>query len=712
MTTTSQDKSNNSSSTMSKDFDISVLIESLKNEKNIDNRSRIIRRLGECDEPEVLIHLFKLKSHLDEEDEFIQYEIQLSLNKLINNEKLLDDTELNVDFILDNLVSDDNFEIVNRSQKSSEVPHILIDSNLFEEFLLRTQTTLFYDAKKVVKYILSGKIKPYIAVKGFRHIWSSLKEHKGQQFANKFVLELLDTFTICGVNVKDIDLDKYPNLNIPTVIQIEIARKYNLDGILTLRDKDFIGSGYPYVYSDPMFAQAIEDTNSGLVPLKETLKKFDAAEKTEKKRQEFTNILEEKTQTTSWIEGELKLFQGWKIDKFEILSSSNYLTSATVILVDETGDKRAKSSAFKLGSVNALLTAFDEALEQIIDDKKHQLQKIYIANITSHKEGRVTVQAVVNTDNGEVITIHTHENVIKAYFFAYIKAIIAIYAPDEYKSDVHSEEELISLYRIGRRDFHGVNFTGINFSNCSNCEKNLADSDLVKCNFSHANLSGTNLTNTNLEGANFSDADLTNVEFDPSNPTLFSGTTLTNTKFPEISIPADGKSRIDKVSHLLRQTNTDISKYQILATHRMTKPIWWLSDLGEEFWQLNQQLLAKGIQIKRLFILPQNPKPEHLEILKRQMDTGVVVHYIYQHHAKNIRHFNLSNINLLVCENLSVQQNSFTTKMIFNEQKESGGYISFKQQDLKTDKERFLLIWEQSKPLSKEMLPTNRINQE
>ncbi|MDJ0730460.1 MAG: pentapeptide repeat-containing protein [Crocosphaera sp.] len=691
MTNISQDPSNNSSSTMSKDFDISVLIESLKNEKNIDNRSRIIRRLGECDEPEVLIHLFKLKSHLDEEDEFIQYEIQLSLNKLINNEKLLDNTELNVDFILDNLVLDDNFEIVNRSQKSSEVPHILIDSNLFEEFLLRTQTTLFRDANKVVKYILSGKIKPYIGVKGVRHIWSSLKEHKGQQFANKFVLELLNIFTICGVNVKDIELDKYPNLNIPTVIQIEIARKYNLDGILTLRYNDFIGSGYPYVYSHPMFAQAIEDTNSGLVPLTETLKKFDAANITEKKRQEFTNILEEKTQPNSWIEGELKLFQGWKIDKFEILSSSNYLTSATVILVDETGDKRAKSSAFKSGSINALLTAFDEALEQIIDQKKHQLQEIYVANLTSHKEGRVTVQAVVKTHNRKVITIYTHENIIKAYFFAYIKAIIAIYAPDEYKSDVHSEEELRSLYRIGRRDFYQLNFSKINLSDS---EVNLANFNLKECNLSYANLSGTNLTNTNLEGADLSYADLTDVQLDTANLTLFTDTVLTNTKFPQICIPADGKSRMDKVSHLLRQTNTDISNYQISAIHRMTTSTWWMSDLGEKFWQVNQQLLAKGIQIKRLFILPQNPNSEHLKILEKQAHAGVNVRYVRHENAKHINDYDFSNINLLVCENLSVQQNSFTTRMIFHEQKESGGYISFKQQEIKTDKERFSLIWE------------------
>ena len=290
-----------------KDCNVSLLIENFENEQDIDNRSRMIRKLGECNDIQALEYLLKLKRNMDKENEFIQYEIQLSLQQLINNEQLLNNDELNVDLILKKLVLDDNCQVIEPLKQPDLIPHILIDSNLLEEFYLRDKTALFCEANEVIAYILSGQINPYIGVKGVRHIWSSLKEHKGQTLANQLVLELLNKFTVCKISSYELQVEKYPNLNIPTVTQIEIARKYNLDGIITLRYRDFIGSDYHYVYSPPMFAKAIKDTNDGLISLKEKLKKFYEADMIEETRKELGHILEGKSIDNLRIERGLTL---------------------------------------------------------------------------------------------------------------------------------------------------------------------------------------------------------------------------------------------------------------------------------------------------------------------------------------------------------------------------------------------------------------------
>jgi hypothetical protein len=67
----------------------------------------------------------------------------------------------------------------------------------------------------------------------------------------------------------------------------------------------------------------------------------------------------------------------------------------------------------------------------------------------------------LSIDGKEVITIHTHENILKAYFFAYVKAMIAVYAPKEYHPDIHNTKELTYLHKIGKRDFRGLNFSQV-----------------------------------------------------------------------------------------------------------------------------------------------------------------------------------------------------------------------------------------------------------
>ena len=82
-----------------------------------------------------------------------------------------------------------------------------------------------------------------------------------------------------------------------------------------------------------------------------------------------------------FFEDNLLLFQGWKIENFEILCANNNLTSATVILCNTKTQERYTESAFKKGSLDALCTAFNEALAHLVE-VKHILKSIYLANLT------------------------------------------------------------------------------------------------------------------------------------------------------------------------------------------------------------------------------------------------------------------------------------------------------------------------------------------
>ena len=309
---------------------------------------------------------------------------------------------------------------------------------------------------------------------------------------------------------------------------------------------------------------------------------------------------------------------------------------------------------------------------------------------------------VVKYGEEEVIRIYSHENIIKAYLFAYVKAIVAVYAPNEYPQDIYEEKELMSLYKIGMRDFRKLNFSKVDLSDN---EANLSESILIGCNFSNANLSGANLMKTdltranlskaNLSKANLTEANLTDVKLDKNNQTLFEDTILTNTIMPEIKIAVSGRSRIDKVVQLLEQIDIQKSKCQLLAVHSMTTPTWWHSDLGVYFWKVSKKILQKGILIKRVFILPESPTQEHLQVLREQAEAGVEVRYICCTNAKNVDNYDWHNINVMIYENLLVERNSFTTRMLINEEKESD-YISYQEIDLETNKERFYSIWEKA----------------
>jgi hypothetical protein len=599
----------------------------------------------------------------------------------------------------------ENLDKFQSEQNKLQAPKMLVDGDLISEFLLRNKTTLSRDADKVVKLILDSKINPYIGKNGLKNVWYYVRELKGKEYANRLVLELLSKFEICKIDLGKINIEKLPTVDLKTIIQIAIARDKDLDGIITLRDRDFIGSGYPLVYSPAQIAQLVDSQDIELSPkpIEEKLKNFSKIS-VEYSREECTKTLQAENRHKLSFEENLSLFQGWTIEKFEILCSHNYLTSATAIICNQDGSIRYQESAFKKGSVDALFTAFDEALSHLVE-VKHNLKSIYVANLTPGKQGAVTAKAVVEYADKEIITIYTHDNILKAYFFSYIKAIIAVYAPDEYDPDIHNAEELTFLHKIGERDFHGLNFSQVNLMDT---EANLSDSKLMGCNFSNANLSGVNLTDTNLTGADLSQANLshadltganlTDVKLDESNKTLFDSAILTNTIMPEIKIEINGESRLEKVAQLLEQIDPQ-SQSRILAVHSMTDPIWWHTLSGQKFWEFNKQLIKRKISIQRVFILPKIPTPKHLQVIQDQLNSGIKIACICDEKAKNdVEGYCWHDTNLLISENLSVQRNSFTARRIMNGQTETG-YISYQTRVVETDKSLFKDLWEKSEEL-------------
>ncbi|GCA84920.1 secreted effector protein PipB [Microcystis aeruginosa NIES-2522] len=671
---------------------INGLLAQLDNEQNSDRRAEIIRKLGEYPEPQVIKKLWDLRNNLESEsDDFVQYEIKLSLRKVTNH------PSINIDFFLGNL------EVFPSKDNNSQAPKVLIDAALIEEFLLRNQTTLNREATRVMGLVLEGKINPYIGEMGLIKIWHNIKNLKSREDANRLIIELLSKINVGQVNLKEIDLEKYPNVNLTTAIQVEIARKYSLAGIITIRDREFIASGYPFVGSPSLFLQSLgKDTSPASI--ERTLKNLGKAAM-EHEKEKLNLLLENEPQQNLFFEDNLLLFQGWKIENFEILCANNNLTSATVILCNTKTQERYTESAFKKGSVDALCTAFNEALAHLVE-VKHTLKSIYLANLTPGQQGAITVKAAVEYDGKEVITIHTHENILKAHFFAYVKAMIAVYAPDEYHPDIHSTKELTYLHKIGERDFHGLNFSQVNLMDG---EANLSDAKLMACNFSQANLSRVNLTNADLTGANLSHANLskanltganlTDVKLDENNLTLLDGTILTNTIMPEINIEISGESRLEKVGQLLKHIDPQ-SQSRILAVHSMTDSIWWDNPLGQKFWEVNKELIERKISIQRVFILPEVPTPKHLQVIQEQLNFGIEVACICQEKAKDVEEgYCWDDTNLLISENLSVPRNSFTARRTMNGQTESG-YISYQTRVVETDKSIFKDLWEKSEKLS------------
>ncbi|MEB3339994.1 HEAT repeat domain-containing protein [Okeania sp.] len=302
-----------------------------------DERANWIRELGELIEPEVIKFLWNLRNNMENEDPFVQYEIKLSLHKITSH------PHVDIDIFLENL------SVFQTQEKNSQAPKILIDSNILEEFLLRNKTTTSQDVTRVVEWVLSEKINPYLGKKGLENLWSRAENLRGKEYANRLIIEIISQFNICEIDLKEIDLEKYPTVNIPTIIQLECAKKYDLNAIITLRDRDFIGSDWPYIYSPALFLDYVESQKFDLSP--ESFREKEAQKYIEKTREKLSKIWNQELKKNTHFEDRLLLFQGWSIQKFELLCTKGDLTSATFILQDKSGKEHSQKSGFKRGSI-------------------------------------------------------------------------------------------------------------------------------------------------------------------------------------------------------------------------------------------------------------------------------------------------------------------------------------------------------------------------
>ncbi len=74
----------------------------------------------------------------------------------------------------------------------------------------------------------------------------------------------------------------------------------------------------------------------------------------------------------------------------------------------------------------------------------------------------------------------------------------------------------------------------------------------------------------------------------------------------------------------------------------MTDCIWWDNPLGQKFWEVNQELIKRGISIQRVFILPEVPTPKHLQVIQEQLNSRIEVACICQEKAKDVPNLNFS----------------------------------------------------------------------
>jgi uncharacterized protein YjbI with pentapeptide repeats len=505
-------------------------------------------------------------------------------------------------------------------------------------------------------------------------------------------------------------------------------------------------------------------------------------------------------------EDEIPLFEGWRIENFNLYCSIKKKSSATVVLVNDRNviNNRYSESADGIGATSTLFSSLDKAINHIIVDPQHIVESVKVSNLEEDVEGSVIASVVVKFNNYKIRKICIHSNIIKACFYAYIQAIKAIYSYDDNFNKVGMNQtlcpmsnllqnDILQQYNTGERDFtkkilremnylSKVNFSqidlslsdlsfsnlpGVNFhkarlintiltkvviseanlsqsllcgahlndailksSNLSNADltganltnANLSNADLTGANLTNANLSNADLTGVNLTNANLSNADLTGVNlttatidganFSNANlsrgdltgldlnkdKVIFCNTILIDTKMPEITIKMYGSKRIERMIHLFNQFQSD--RYEIYAVHSNTIGCWWNSDIGLKFRQSNKELRNKNIHVRRVFVVPEILAEPVYKLIEEQSKDGIEVRCLSEKSAQNIDNYDL-NKNFLVCKNLSVKENSFTTMMLVDDkEEEKSGYISYKGDEIEVNKALFDMIWYFAKPCS------------
>lgn len=260
-------------------------------------------------------------------------------------------------------------------------------------------------------------------------------------------------------------------------------------------------------------------------------------------------------------------------------------------------------------------------------------------------------------------------------------------------------------------DLTGADLTGADLSSADLSKANLTGANLHKCNLTNVNLTGANLTNVNLTDANLTDTNLTNANLtnaeltgiDLSHADL-TDVNLLRANLTTTTINISGEKRLDLVTSFFSQFMFNKDDFEIFAVYSRVSDSWWSTEIGQTFQKVNTKLASLGIPIKRIFIIPENDfanENEIKEIMQQQANSGVEVFYLFENEAKNIENLEFQHTNLLVCRNQSKPEQSFTTRMVIyrgKDKSEETGCISFDEDNIKTNQERFNLILEKAKP--------------
>ena len=120
---------------------------------------------------------------------------------------------------------------------------ILIDTNIILDYLMNREP-FFENSKKIIDLCVNNIIECYIAAHTITNLFYILRKYYSYDERKEIILELSKIFTIIPIDHKKINLvliDKSCK-DIEDGLQIECAKEYGLDYIVTRNTPDFFNS--------------------------------------------------------------------------------------------------------------------------------------------------------------------------------------------------------------------------------------------------------------------------------------------------------------------------------------------------------------------------------------------------------------------------------------------------------------------------------------
>ncbi|EKV56949.1 PIN domain-containing protein [Brachyspira hampsonii] len=120
---------------------------------------------------------------------------------------------------------------------------ILIDTNIILDYLMN-RDPFFENSKKIIDLCVNNIIECYIAAHTITNLFYILRKYYSYSERKEIILELYKIFTIIPIDDKKINLvliDKDCK-DIEDGLQIECAKEYDLDYIVTRNTSDFFNS--------------------------------------------------------------------------------------------------------------------------------------------------------------------------------------------------------------------------------------------------------------------------------------------------------------------------------------------------------------------------------------------------------------------------------------------------------------------------------------